>query len=52
MPEYRPQRVGRRARSGENGAMDTNTLFTMALGLQAPWKVKNLHPCLRASKGV
>lgn len=23
--------------------MDTNTLFTMALGLQAPWEVKNLH---------
>ena len=23
--------------------MDTNTLFTMALGLQAPWEVKNLQ---------
>lgn len=23
--------------------MDTNTLFTMALGLQAPWEVKNLR---------
>ena len=29
--------------SGENGAMDKTTLFTMALGLQAPWEVKDLQ---------
>lgn len=43
MPEHRPPRVGQRAHSRENAAMDTNSLFTMALGLQAPWEVKNLQ---------
>ena len=34
--------VGRRLGSGDHEGMDTNALFTMALGLQAPWEVKTL----------
>lgn len=29
-------------RVGDHGSMGTNVLFTMALGLQAPWEVKSL----------
>jgi transposase len=43
MPEHRPQAVGRDLFLSDDRPMDTNTLFTMALGLQAPWEVKNLH---------
>ena len=32
-----------KSRAWEDGAMDTNLLFTMALGLQAPWEVVNLQ---------
>jgi hypothetical protein len=36
-------RVASRPDSSENGGMDMTTLFTMALGLQAPWEVKDLQ---------
>jgi len=34
--------VGRRAGPGDHQAMDTNALFTMALGLKSPWEVRTL----------
>ncbi len=34
--------VGRRIGTSDDGGMDTNALFTTALGLQSPWEVKTL----------
>jgi transposase len=43
MPEAASIALWVGAQIGENGCMDMTTLFTMALGLQAPWQVTDLQ---------